>query len=65
MPLPSITPQPCQSGAALDCTGTGIERQQPEAMLTGDREIVPMCLPCYEVHADRYVRVSHRMDANR
>lgn len=63
--LPSVTPAPCESGAALDCAGTGIERQQPEAMLTGDREYQNLCTPCYEYHAGRYVRVAHRMDANR
>lgn len=63
--LPSITPAPCESGAAFDCTGVGIPRQQPEAMLTGDREIMRQCTPCYEVHASRYVRVLHSMDANR
>jgi hypothetical protein len=55
---------PCQSGAALDCAGTGFLRILPESMLSGsDRESMIQCVPCYEASALAYVRKLHRYEA--
>lgn len=50
----------CQSGAALDCTGTGFRRILPESMLPGsEREAMIQCAPCFEASAAAYARKAH------
>lgn len=54
----------CESGAALDCAGTGFRRILPESMLPGqDRASLIQCSPCYEWSATRYVAKLHGQTA--
>jgi len=53
------TEGPCESGAALNCAGSGFLRVLPESLLGGQAERIIQCQPCYEVSAQAYARKAH------
>lgn len=53
------TEGPCESGAALNCEGSGFLRVLPESLLGGQAERIIQCQPCYEVSAQAYARKAH------
>jgi hypothetical protein len=47
----------CESGAALDCEGTGTRATLPESMLPGSTpETMIQCGPCRKASAAAYTR---------
>lgn len=49
----------CQSGAALDCEGTGVLRTLPESLLAGGTpESIIQCGPCVKASASALARKS-------
>ena len=62
LPDPNIT-GPCQLRASILCEPSeGRQRMDPMDMVdakTSFTGYVMCCLPCYEAHADEFVRVTH------
>jgi hypothetical protein len=55
---------PCESGAALDCEGTGTRATLPESMLPGQTpESIIQCGPCRTASAAAYSRKVSRYAA--
>jgi hypothetical protein len=53
-----VTTGPCQAQATFMCTGAGMLRLNPLAMLPASEvpnAYVPICPPCYDHLADQYV----------
>jgi hypothetical protein len=53
---------PCELKLSFACTGAGYERLDPRDMLkpeTSFRTPIIVCLPCYEMAADIYVKEAH------
>jgi hypothetical protein len=61
-PDPTVT-SPCTLKLSFACTGAGYERLDPRDMLnpeTSFRTPTIICVECYELAADHFVKESHR-----
>jgi hypothetical protein len=62
MEILHVSTGPCEAQATFMCTGIGVVRLNPMAMLPETRipnAYVPICQLCYEHLADRYVSLVH------
>jgi len=62
MEILHVATGPCEAQATFMCTGAGMLRLNPLAMLPASETpnaYVPICQPCYDRLADAYVSAVH------